>query len=499
MKEKIIKFILFVAAIVAIPGLYFQFKDYMSQHGGSVMMSLMNRQIENNDNRTIFVCVSDTNQHLNGISITPIYDNSSEYPVNGFDLRYSVDVADGAAPVTNDFFTFVDMGTNEYQYKYKENVLPQFSPTYEPFKLSAFPLKNSRYIIKSKATYSGAPCPYIYTVYLWLRVVPKYSNQSVEDWRLACKQSIYETKASPDTYDAFYCCDDQIYNEFGKDFGSFGYKSAPSKIESSSEPVTQEAKPKKEKSISTSNTNISSTSSIPQSTVQSEQTSNRFVSYESTELEKGYDLEVKTEKPTTQGDINYLVYHFKCKSYDTYGVSEFQGNGTNTVNIRINEWNGKSGEITEIASPTIDQTFKSKIKIEELNGRFVISTDSDVPFLLLYKVSGLDKIPYVLQKDKSLYVYDIKTKEQIEIVQTMAIDDTIKTSIPWWHHAVNIVILILFLGGLFGIKYLWEEIGSGSELVWSIVLVIMYIGFTMFIIYYYVIEGNDLLRLINSL
>ena len=179
----------------------------------------MNNLINNNDSRTIFICICDSSQDLTGISIAPIYDNSSSYPIKDFDLCYNVDFADGNAPKSNVLYNEVKISSNTYQYRYSDKILPQWGKTIPPFQLSDLPLKDSRYIIKSKASYPGAPNPYIYTVYLWLKFIPKYNGQSLDDWKLTCKDFIYRSPNNSESYDAFYCADGKVRYEFGIDFG----------------------------------------------------------------------------------------------------------------------------------------------------------------------------------------------------------------------------------------------------------------------------------------
>ena len=515
MKKKIINFVLFIAAIVAIPELYIHIKEYMSQHGGSVMMSLMNRHVENNENRTIFVCVSDTSQHLNGISITPIFDNSSEYPVNGFDLRYSVEVADGAAPVTNDFFSYIEMGGNEYQYKYKENVLPQYSPTYEPFRLSAFPLKNSRYIIKSKATYSGAPYPYNYTVFLWLRIVPKYTNQTIENWRLACKQAIYETKASPDTYDAFYCCENQVFNEFGKDFGSinnFNYQNSDTKEIKKNEEKKIDNNKNREKIVVNNNkpslqdkgNNDVKTANKPNTSIKTIDNKNntiKFLSFDAKPKGLGFELDIKANQVLKSNTTYYAVYHYFNKTRKNYyGVVSFVGKNSNVVKVYVNEHNNEKAEIDYVTAPQNDNSLINNIIFEkESSGRYKLHTNSDSSFVLVYDVNNTNKTAIILNKDENYYINDIDDKSKVNFDQTLKYEQMPKPPIPWWHHVISVFILIFcafaLLGGIIGI----QESSSLSEKILNVFITLVILGMSAFIFYYYVIKGDNIVMFIYQI
>ena len=134
--SKIKSIILFLAAIVAIPGFYIQYRQYVENHGGEIKMSIMNNLINNNDSRTIFICICDSSQDLTGISIAPIYDNSSSYPIKDFDLCYNVDFADGNAPKSNVLYNEVKISSNTYQYRYSDKILPPSALAAKLFGLS---------------------------------------------------------------------------------------------------------------------------------------------------------------------------------------------------------------------------------------------------------------------------------------------------------------------------------------------------------------------------
>lgn len=422
--------ITFLVALIALPEFYIHFKEYLNEHGGTISMWLMNRQVSNNDERNIFVCVSDDAQELKHISITPVYDNSSEYPVTGFDLRYSLELANGEAPNANNLFDLVSTGDNAYQYKYKENSLPQYSQTYEPFHLSDFPVRDSYYLIKSKASYSGSPYPYIYTVNLWMRIVPKRKGQSLEDWKLACKNVINGVKAQhkqvlePESFDRFYCCDGQVYNEFGKDFGSVSTLSvAPEQpkenIDVKPAPSAQPA-PSDEPAQQNSSTPASTSDEALQYTAFSTYTQNG-VSY----------LKLTANQVLDKTTRYYVVY--KVKDVDWYLAESFMGTGTNEVAVKLYE----EREIDYVTVPTEDASLLSKVSVEKENDRTRVSSNADKRIVVVYSGYGYESAVAVEKNG-----YFTTTALNIKVKKTLTFIEKPKS---FWNDGILIMFIILFV------------------------------------------------------
>ncbi len=389
-----------VAAILVIPQVWMQWSDYRHAHGGSLSMSLMNHNINNNDERTIFICISSPDEELSGIGITPTFDNSSEYPIRDFDLRFNVESTE-FLPNPNQLYDKIEIDNNSCQFKYQEKELPQFSQTFEPFRLNSFPKENSRYTIRAKATYAGSPYPYVYTVYVWLRIVPRRIGQSMEDWKMSCKKVIYETNASPNSFDAFYCSNKEVFHEFGKDFGTI-YSTNVAKKEDSASPTvsnnnsrnvkpnpntfsqeTHETNPSHEKSDETS---LSSNESF------------QIVSYERKIVNDTAFLYISFNQPTIKGQ-KYLVAFYNEKPRKEYHARSFTGNNTKEVRVRLYS----EDNITYTCIPEKKDSLKQYVKYKiTSDSRMDIINKSEDAIIFAVKYKDGDTFHYCLNKnDKS--------------------------------------------------------------------------------------------------
>ena len=364
----------------------------------SLKMMLFSQQVINNDERSIFVCFSDTSQNLNGISVTPVFDNSSGYPFNGFDLRYSVDIADGEAPVPNALFDFISINQNSAQYKYKENVLSQFSQTYEPFQLSNLPLKDSRYIINAKASYSGSEFAYQYKVRLWLRHIPKRPGQSVNDWKLTCKDKIRSLKETSDLYDVFFFCDNQVFNEFGVDFGAMNSVNVAKQDNMADTPKQPKKKNNAIRQSSASVASDFSDGNTSSKTVKTESSKDSYLSEAPLSEEKNPAYNSKLEYTAfstfKEDDICYLsltanqvlsadkmyyvIYHNKDMDYSRgYEMLRFKGNNKNTVSIKLHI----PVEVDYVAVPEESIESLGKVKVEKEENEHYSSIRQNNDFL----------------------------------------------------------------------------------------------------------------------
>lgn len=489
--KRIISILLFIAAIIAIPEFYIHIKEYMASNGGSIKMLLMNRQISNNDERTIFVCVSDERQTLNGISITPIYDNSSEYPVNGFDLRYNVEIANGEAPAPNSLFDKVSMGENVYQYKYKENLLPQYSQTYEPFRLSELPLKDSRYIIKSKASYIGTSQPYYYTVRLWIRVIPKRKNQSIEDWKLSCKDDIYKIAAKPDSYDAFLCCDNQVYYEFGKDFGSIA--STTHQAEQEREKNIEKNKDSKKVEINENKKSISPTLSLPEGM--------KYIGFSQFSQDSVALLSIKTNQVTNPDSTYYVVYHIDKKegfiwkfignysimakyllrlNNNGYFAQSFTGNGTDVVTIKPFE----EGKIDYITTLKLDKEISENVILEKKEGRYYIMNKSDKNVVVEYGTDNSYTSVCALCIDGEYFIPQT-ADNVIKIVNTLTFEEKKEEPRPWWDYLLCYSVLLMSIGStiIYAMLLIFDEDERNLEnILWGVYCLIFTVAVIILLI-----------------
>lgn len=195
--------ILFIAAIVAIPTLYYTIKNDKYAHSGVLAMYMADKEVNNNDERSVFIFVSSSSEPLSDINITPHFNNVSKYPIHDFDLQYYVE-STGFLPQANTLYDRIPLEGHTCLYKYRENTLYQFAEVHHPFSPNSFPRQNGHYTVKARATYAGA-LPYNYLVNIWVRLVPRDRNQTNEQWQHACHNVLKKISTSVSTYDVYYC------------------------------------------------------------------------------------------------------------------------------------------------------------------------------------------------------------------------------------------------------------------------------------------------------
>lgn len=396
-----------------------QWNDYQREHGGNLSMSLMNHNINNNDERTIFICMSEPSEELTNVCITPTFDNSSQFTIKDFDLRFHLE-STGFLPPANMFYDRIDFDKTTCQFKYQEKDLPQFSQTYEPFRLSSFPKENSRYTIRAKATYSNAPYPYIYTVYVWMRIVPRSLNQSLEDWKMSCKKVIYDANVKSDTYDILYCSGKNIYYEFGKDFGAsysvaVGDQKTEEKAFTSGNQVVQDQRTivsQEGKQVVDNKKAIIQKSTLSnQDTQQLDATEEtiKIANYERVLVNDTAYLELVFNKPT-QVNQNYLIAFYCEKPRRGYGEMSFNGNGRNTVRMRL--YNNED-DITHVCIPEQKDFLKGEIKFKEEKRWLTITNTSNEIVMINLEYKNVIQHLTTLDKESSASFRDIKVSDII--------------------------------------------------------------------------------------
>lgn len=479
-----------IAGILTILSILRGFWVEYKESSSTIKMFLRQQQISNNDERTIFVCFNDTLQKLSGISVTPIYDNSSEYPIKGFDLRYNIEFADGNSPMPNGFFERVKISDNNYEYKYKENVLPQFSQTYEPFQFSDLTLTNSRYIIRSKASYSGLPEQFIYTVRLWLFMVPKRSNQSLEDWKLSCKDAIYRSQAKPNLFDVYYCCDGQLYNEFGKDFGSVDTGIASSN--NKSVPLNNKPKTDIYNNVERSNDITNNIESVPKKTIENKS----FTDNNSSEIKlSNKDLQYTSFRTQIEDNICYLIVNanqvlkeaeeyllvYRTKGNSIYEVVKFEGNNTTEAKVKLYN----KVQVVYVGAPIEDNSLKDELIIRKTDdGRATIEGKSKkvVGYIFSYKYKGskIERLTGIASTNykRTVPVDDISSID-IEKTFSWKDGDNNKEKEPWWKEMLFFLGMFLSLTMGFMFCHIGKEDSSSKKeriIWWSLGIVLILIG-----------------------
>jgi hypothetical protein len=407
-------------------------------------------------------------QNLNNISVTPVFDNSSEYPFNGFDLRYNVDIADGQAPVPNSLFEHIYINENTSQYKYKENVLPQYSQTYEPFRLSSLPKVNSRYIIDAKASYSGAKFAYHYKVRLWLRHIPKRPNQSIDDWKISCKEVIRDMKEVKDVYDAFLFCDNQIINDFGVDYGAMNSTNVTTdnasktsenqKPEVNSDLIIKQNKASNSMSNSASSTNQAKETSIsiPNPKVSSLDETEmspdlEYTSFSTFSEDSICYLSLKANKILSSDNVYHVVYHNENSGRnDGYEIVEFRGNDSNKINIKLI----REAEVDYITIPKRDHSKINDITIEQCSDGVELKNNSPESLIVYYRIHKSIDQNCVLNSGK-LVKYTNVSPSDISIIDTFTYE--IKPKSIWEIIFFPIISIICLIGGIASFVNLKKE------------------------------------------
>lgn len=490
--KKLLGLVAGTITFLGIPQFYMQWTDYQREHGGNLSMLLMNHNINNNDERTIFICMSDPREELTGVCITPTFDNSSQFTIKDFDLRFNLETT-GFLPPANMFYDRIDFDKTTCQYKYQEKDLPQFSQTYEPFRLSSLPKENSRYTIRAKATYSNAPHPFIYTVYVWVRIVPRHLNQSLEDWKMSCKEVIYKANVKSDTYDILYCFGKDVYYEYGKDFGASysvavderkteenDFASDNQIVQNQRVRITQEQK----RVIDNKNALTQKSTLSNRETQQSDATSEtiRIANYERILVNDTAYLELIFNQ-LIQANKRYLIAFYKEKPRRGYGEMMFYGNGGNSVRVRL--YNNVD-DITHVCIPVQNDSLKEDIEFKEQNGYLRITNTSSEVVTIDLKYKNVVQSLHTIDKGSYVSIRGIKVSD-ITSYETYLVPQRPLGWCDWCDYeeewAIGLFILLLSMGlGLtwVGIEELFKSMGKGKGS-YSEFLGLLFLGLLLFI------------------
>lgn len=430
-----------LGGFIAFGSLYLALKNDRIEHGTDGMsMSIMNNRINNNEERNIFICFSSPSDDISGIGITPTYDNSSAYPIKDFDLRYQLETT-GFIPEPNPLYEIIRYNDLKCQYKYQENVLPQYSQIHEPFSTAKFPKTNNRFRIVSRATYPGAPYPYQITVNVWMRQIPRQPRQSFEDWRLSCKQVIYKLNSNVSLYDAHYISRGEYKNEFGVDFG-------PTYMASTNvENIAPKSNTPKQ-NTSTATTAKTITEKVTPDTHRLE-----IVSFEhKTEGEHNY-LYTTFNQPTKKNEKYYIAFHTD-KPYRGYRTHLAYGNGQNTLRVELLN---KEEEISLVCLPVEDNSLKGQIDFEQIKDDYLkIINNSDTPVFIIANGKNYTT-QYITINNNSDVTYRM-SKEDIVSYKTYSIQRVPKTIGDYFGEIVKYVGMgVIIIIGIFTLLWYKKE------------------------------------------
>ena len=387
-------------------------KDY-KENVTTLKMILFGKQISNHDSRTFFICISDTSQNLEGLNITPIYENSEEYPIKSFDLKYVVQSSDDFEAANSPFFNLLKVSPKEYQYKYKDKSLSQISQTEEPFALSSLPKRDAYYIINSRASIAGVSEAYEFTVYVWIRIVPKKPGQSMSEWELVCQDVIRRTQPNSETFDRFYYCDGKFFNHFGMDLG----------------PVVSENKVSIKMEQKDKDNQIHS----PQ---YSEQPDIDILSYNIFKQDKKNYLRIITHQKTNPESIYRIICHFSNFGNPFNYAYKFNGNGNDTIFFNAYD----ADDIDNIVIPELDNDIKKDIYVStDKSGRIILKSNRLKETYVECLVN--DSIDYfsIVSKTKSNIINNAKSLDDVKVICTYRFEETR----PWYNYLINLFFIII--------------------------------------------------------
>ena len=340
--KKVAGIIAVVAGIITILTFYFTYKNDMYAHSGVLAMHMSEQEVYNNDTRTICICVGSSATRLSDINITPCFNNASKYPIHDFDLRYQVE-STGFLPQANTLYERIPLEGHSCLYKYQENTLYQFAEVHHPFFINSFPAQNGHYTIKARATYAGA-LPYNYTVDIWVRLVNRDRNQTLDDWKKACTQTLRRLPASSGAYDVYYCSNGRTDHESGSDF-AHDFRGQPTP------PATTPAR-----TTPTSQTKVEYTKPQPQSNK-----ALKIVSHDR-QVEGNATYLSLTFNQTLPKDTSFVVTFYRKQPHAYYKAIAVKGNGTNTCRVYLPD---NDDDFSTFGLPKWNDSYKENVRFEK--------------------------------------------------------------------------------------------------------------------------------------
>lgn len=275
-----------ITTLIAVATMYLQYKSTQHDIGGNLNAKYHTRLLNNKDARTIIVCVDDTTVELEGLYVTPTFDNQSEFSLKDFSLSFDAECTN-VTPVPTSFVDIHEYGKNEWIYKYKDNILAAYDDTKKIFQSFKINDKRGRCYIKTKASYDGAASAFEYETDVWFIVEPNLRNLSFEDWKINCKKRIFEI-VNEKYYDVYY----------------FSKKHEPEFQFDVSLSADNKTKTINDKKSDNTLSDISNISTIPQRQVEAVENNNLHENVEDDDKFEGY---------IAKNDIEIADYHLIVK------------------------------------------------------------------------------------------------------------------------------------------------------------------------------------------
>lgn len=191
--------------VTVVMNLIIKSNDNTNQLGDKMNAIYETRLLNNNDSKTIVVCLENGVQNIENLEITPTFQNLSEYALKDFSLSFETKCSNIILrpSVFVDTFSY---GDTECHYWYKEKVLSSFDETKPPFKSIYLKGTKGRCQITTKASYNGISSAFKFYTDILFFVVPNNNGKSYEDWKNDCKAQFVDAikDYSHDIYIYYY-------------------------------------------------------------------------------------------------------------------------------------------------------------------------------------------------------------------------------------------------------------------------------------------------------
>jgi len=205
----------FILGMATLYGVYLQHREEERKSGGIFEARFHESNVPSDGHRTIVVCTDNADNAFTNVSVTPTVNNPSRYPLPGFSLELHVNAYNMELTPT-DYYPMARLDENEYVFTYKDDKLlnQHFTPkVFQSLRIAQGKL--GRCTIHMTATYEGSDRPFTYNSDVWLLLVPNTKNLSFENWKLSCKNAIYEHVETGLIYDEYYFTQNgQTFHDF---------------------------------------------------------------------------------------------------------------------------------------------------------------------------------------------------------------------------------------------------------------------------------------------
>ena len=184
-----------MTVIIAAGQMLLQYQSNKNQFGGSMNVMWQNHPLNNNETKTIVICLENGAISLDSLIVTPTFVNVEDHELTGFSLRFETKCENITLAPTALFKLENPHGINK-SFKYDKESLPAHDKTPStPF--SSIKLNNSndskgKCSIKSIATYNGIQSVFECSFEVWFFVVPNKNNLSNDQWRTTCERFVLD-------------------------------------------------------------------------------------------------------------------------------------------------------------------------------------------------------------------------------------------------------------------------------------------------------------------